>query len=230
MNYELASAPDATFRRAGYVTIPHMLNPQQLHLVDAALNEAVSRSINLREILEFAWCRELSVILRNRLAELDLIAADYLAVQCTYFEKSVHRNWLVALHQDLSIPVQSRVEHPELSGWSIKDGTLFVRPPLQVLERLVALRLHIDECGLEDGALRVTPGSHRAGRLSDEDKLRLRVDMGEVLCPVTQGGGMAMSPLVLHASSKATGSSRRRVLHFLFGPPELPNGLSWVKR
>ena len=38
-----------------------------------------------------------------------LIPADHVAVQCTYFEKSSERNWLVALHQDLSIPVARRV-------------------------------------------------------------------------------------------------------------------------
>jgi hypothetical protein len=36
-----------------------------------------------------------------------------------------------------------------------------------------------------------------------------------------------MSPLLLHSSSKATGASLRRVLHLLFGPPELPFGLAW---
>jgi hypothetical protein len=35
--------------------------------------------------------------------------------------------------------------------------------------------------------------------------------------------------LLLHASSKAgaASASRRRVLHFLFGPRELPRGLRW---
>jgi hypothetical protein len=28
-----------------------------------------------------------------------------------YFEKSSSRNWLVSVHQDLSIPVAERVEH-----------------------------------------------------------------------------------------------------------------------
>jgi hypothetical protein len=36
-----------------------------------------------------------------------------------------------------------------------------------------------------------------------------------------------MRPLLLHASSKASGSSLRRVLHFLFGPRDLPHGLRW---
>jgi hypothetical protein len=38
-----------------------------------------------------------------------------------------------------------------------------------------------------------------------------------------------MRPLLLHASSKATGTSRRRVLHFVFGPPDLPLGLAWAR-
>jgi len=38
-----------------------------------------------------------------------------------------------------------------------------------------------------------------------------------------------MRPLLLHASSKGTGTSRRRVLHFLFGPRDLPLGLQWQR-
>lgn len=60
------------------------------------------------------------------------------------------------------------------------------------------------------------------------DKARAKAGAEAVLCPVAQGAGMAMRPLLLHASSKATGSSRRRVLHFLFGPPALPFGLEWA--
>jgi hypothetical protein len=38
---------------------------------------------------------------------------------------------------------------------------------------------------------------------------------------------LVMRPLLLHASSKATSLTPRRVLHFLFGPPSLPLGLEW---
>jgi ectoine hydroxylase-related dioxygenase (phytanoyl-CoA dioxygenase family) len=134
----------------------------------------------------------------------------------------------VAFHQDLSIPVKARIAHAALSGWSEKDGVLFVQPPPALLEQLLALRLHIDDCGPEDGALKVVPGSHRSGRLNEAGKAGIRAVTEEVLCPVAQGAGMAMRPLLLHASSKATGDSRRRVLHFLFGPPALPYGLEWA--
>ena len=66
--------------------------------------------------------------------------ADAVAVQCTYFEKSADRNWLVPIHQDLAIPVARRVEHPALRGWSHKEGSLFVQPPADVLAQLVAVR------------------------------------------------------------------------------------------
>ena len=41
---------------------------------------------------------------------------------------------------------------------------------------------------------------------------------------------MAMKPLLLHASSKAMGDGPRLVLHFVFGPPDLPEGLRWALR
>jgi len=103
-----------------------------------------------------------------------------------------------------------------------------VQPPADVLERIVALRLHVDDCGGDDGPLKVVPGSHRRGRLDDAEAIALRDARGTVACPVPRGGAMLMRPLLLHASSKATGASRRRVLHFLFGPPRLPLGLAWA--
>jgi ectoine hydroxylase-related dioxygenase (phytanoyl-CoA dioxygenase family) len=77
--------------------------------------------------------------------------------------------------------------------------------------------------------LNVVAGSHRAGRLTDDEAIALRDARGTVACPVSRGGAMLMRPLLLHASSKARGSSRRRVLHFLFGPPQLPSGLAWAR-
>jgi hypothetical protein len=40
---------------------------------------------------------------------------------------------------------------------------------------------------------------------------------------------VAMKPLLLHASSKSTSSRPRRVLHYLYGPRELPFGLGWCR-
>lgn len=143
------------------------------------------------------------------------------------FEKSPERNWLVALHQDLSIPVGERVRHDALSGWSMKDGNLFVQPPASVLQSLVAVRLHLDDGGPAAGGLRVVPGSHAFGRVGPERAAEIRAERGEAEPTVTKGDLLVMRPLVLHASSKARGSTPRRVLHYVFGPPVLPFGLTW---
>ena len=119
------------------------------------------------------------------------------------------------------------VQDDALTGWSEKEGNIFVQPPAEVLRKIVAVRLHVDECSSDDGPLKVVPGSHTHGRTGHDTALALRDTLGEVVCPVARGGALLMSPLLLHSSSKATGQSRRRVLHFLFAPRSLPFGLRW---
>lgn len=213
------------FIQSGHVTLPAMLGADALHAIDIALQNA--GAIAARQMLQLDWCAALGNQLRGQLVAAGLLPPRCVTVQCTYFEKSRDRNWLVAPHQDLSIPVAARIDSAAVTGWSEKDGLLFVQPPVFVLESLVALRLHIDDCHADDGALKVVPGSHMHGRLTESDRTALRAQHGEVLCPVEAGGGMAMRPLLVHASSKASGTSRRRVLHFVFGPPGLPAGLAW---
>lgn len=191
------------------------------------LDERDSISLGSRRLLDQPWCRELAVDLRRHPRIAALIPEAWVVAQCTLFEKSRATNWLVPLHQDLSIPVRERVEHPELAGWSIKEEGHFVQPPAELLAMLVAVRLHIDPCNQQDGPLRVVPGSHRAGKLSPEASVELRNRSGETSCIAEAGDALLLRPLLLHASSKATGSSQRRVLHFLWGPPALPCGLSW---
>jgi ectoine hydroxylase-related dioxygenase (phytanoyl-CoA dioxygenase family) len=156
-----------------------------------------------------------------------LVPAELVAVQCTYFEKSAARNWLVPWHQDLSIPVAERVDDPALRGWTEKEGSLFVQVPAEILEQMVAVRVHLEACTVHDGPLRVVSGSHRRGRLTPEAAVEIRAQGEEVVCPTERGDALVLRPLLLHASAKATGTSRRRVLHFLFGPRTLPHGLRW---
>lgn len=214
------------FEADGFALIESVVDPEELlALAPVMLREgAVGGSRCLLERREIA---ALAVSLKAHRVLGSLIPKDHVAVQCTYFEKSSDRNWLVALHQDLSIPVARRVSAPELRGWSEKEGTVFVQPPQEVLEQLIAVRLHVDECGADDGPLRVVPGSHRLGVLTPEAAATVCAERGEVTCTAAAGDALFMRPLALHASSKSVGSSRRRVLHFVFGPPRLPMGLTW---
>ena len=104
----------------------------------------------------------------------NLMPHDACAVQCTYFTKSSAHNWLVTLHQDLSIPVADRIDSEHCTGWSRKEGGLFVQPPSSFLENMLAVRIHLDDTDDESGALRVVPGSHAMGRLTTEAIQRVR--------------------------------------------------------
>lgn len=217
------------FEADGFASIAQVLSARECDLIAASTAAIDADAVGTRCLLADDWCRALVGRLLQHGDIAALIPAGFVAAQCTYFEKSVERNWLVPIHQDLSIPVAARVDHPDLRGWSEKEGGLFVQPPAALLEQLVALRVHLDACLEQDGPLQFVPGSHQAGRIS-ADEARLRRQAGPIVsCAMERGDVLAMRPLVLHASSKAEGHSRRRVLHFVFGPRTLPYGLSWQR-
>ncbi len=215
------------FINNGFAVTQPLLDSQTLDNLGSKLSQLKTNSAGARHLLDLDWCSDLAVRIRQHSLVRQFLPLDTVAVQCTYFEKSKDQNWLVPLHQDLSIPVKERMTHPDLTVWSEKEGLIFVQPTDEILRQLVAIRLHIDECNLTDGPLRVVPTSHNKGRLSNQMALDTRDRLGEINCPVEKGGVLIMSPLLLHASSKASGESKRRVLHFVYGPTILSHGLTW---
>ncbi|MGI4831621.1 MAG: phytanoyl-CoA dioxygenase family protein [Janthinobacterium lividum] len=88
---------------------------------------------------------------------------------------------------------------------------------------MVLVRFHLDNCGEENGALRVIPGSHLHGR-TPENEIRAMRETPEVVCAVSVGGALLMRPLLLHASSPSRVPGHRRVVHLDFASVQLPNG------
>jgi len=216
-----------SFEQAGFAIIPGVLDDAGCDELIDALASLPLASAGTRQLLALPWCAALARGLMAHHVLEPLLPPAAVAVQCTLFDKSPERNWLVSLHQDLSIPVRERVDAPGCSGWSEKEGVVYTQPPTDVLASLVALRLHLDDCGLDNGPLRVVPGSHTLGLIDDAVLRARRAEFSAIDCPVPRGGVLAMRPLLLHASSKARSPRHRRVLHVVFGPPELPLGLQW---
>lgn len=214
----------------GYATATNLIEARELDRLRHHAESAMLDGAGTRRMLELDWCTDLAERLVEDAALRPVMPPDPVPVLCTLFAKSPANNWLVALHQDLSIPAAARVPDPRCSGWSEKEGDLFVQPPSELLDDLLAVRLHLDDCDERNGALRVVPGSHRCGRLSAEEAIRQRDQTGEVFVPVAAGSAMLMRPLLLHASSKSIDARPRRVLHFVFGPAALPCGLRWPPR
>lgn len=150
-----------------------------------------------------------------------------LPVRAIYFDKSPDRNWLVTWHQDVSVAVCGRIELPGYGPWSEKDGIPHVQPPVQVLEQMVTLRIHLDPADGRNGALRVIPGSHVLGRLCADRIHHLRTTVPEHLCVASVGDALLMRPLLLHSSSRSTERRRRRILHIEYAGCSLPPPLAW---
>ena len=217
----------ARFGSQGFGVLPSILDDVTCDAVAAQIDRLPETGAGSRQLLHHDWCRQLAFLVRTHPAILAQLLSGSVGVQCTLFNKSPNSNWLVAFHQDRSVPVRDKVDSPELAGWSEKEGGIFVQPPVSLLQQMTAVRIHIDACPVESGALRVVSGSHLSGVLSPPEVERIRRKTGEESVPVRRGGALLMKPLLLHASSKAASPIRRRVLHFVFGPSMPPLGLAW---
>jgi hypothetical protein len=143
----------------------------------------------------------------------DALGGEAFPFKATLFDKSQRANWLVVWHQDTALPLKARREVPEWGPWSIKAGVVYAHAPAEALSRVVALRVHLDDSTEENGPLRVLPGTHRLGVLTDSQIQELSRTSPSVECVVAKGGVLIMRPLLVHSSSKSSGSAPRRVLH-----------------
>jgi Phytanoyl-CoA dioxygenase (PhyH) len=158
-----------------------------------------------------------------------ILGKNAFPVRGILFDKVPGANWHVGWHQDQIIPVAERREVPGFTAWSVKHGVPHVRPPAAILARMLTLRVHLDDCTAENGALRVIPNSHTHGLL-DENEIQCYVSKAKpFVCGACRGTVLAMRPLLLHASSPATTPTHRRVLHLEFAADPLPGGLEWAR-
>jgi hypothetical protein len=149
------------------------------------------------------------------------------AVRAVMFDKSAASNWAVAWHQDRTIAVRERFDVRGFGPWSRKDGLLHVAPPVEVLESMVTLRVHLDDVGPDNAPLDVALGSHRRGLVPAAEATAVAEGHDLCACLAEAGDVWAYRTLILHASARAVRPTRRRVLQIDFGAMDLPDGLAW---
>ncbi len=235
-----AAAFDAlAFGRDGFCQVDQLLTLDECAQLGAQLERAEPRA-GERHLLDHPALAAvlanpaLTSLIRHALGA-HVFASEHaqpyaFAYKATLFDKHTNANWLVAWHQDVSIPVAARVDQAGWRGWSVKDGVDYVQPPTPVLASLVALRLHLDDCGRDNGPLRVLAASHTCGRVAQDDIAALAQSHHEHIVTGAAGSALLMRPLLVHASSKMLATKRRRVLHLEFAADELPDGLQWHRQ
>jgi hypothetical protein len=211
--------------RDGYAVVTDVLTPSRVEELRTRLSVDSGRGGNRQvtdpEIHRLAWEGEAMDLARSA------TGPSARPVRILFFDKQPGANWSVPYHQDLTIVVRERADVNGFGPWSVKADLPHVQAPREILERMVAVRLHLDPCGAENGPLRVLPGTHRHGRLRHEDIDRLATEREEATVTAPVGAAILMRPLLLHASSPAASPHHRRVLHIEYAATNLPAPLNW---
>ncbi len=173
------------------------------------------QSANLRDILK--KCRELREIIACGSLKVCLPSPRLEPVRSILFDKTLEANWPVARHQDLTIAVKERRDCEGYGPWSEKDGVIHVQAPELILQKMVALRIHLDHTHSGNGALKVIPGSHHRGKLNADEIADLDTNK-EVTLECDSGDVIGMRPLLVHSSGRSETWGHRRVIHIEYAP------------
>ena len=148
-------------------------------------------------------------------------------VRVILFDKTPETNWGVAWHQDRTIAVRQRKETKGFGPWSVKDGIVHVEPPIDILDGMVTLRLYLDDCGDDNGPLKLVLGSHQLGVIPADRAAGLAEVLPVQVCTAKAGDVWACATPILHASEAASKPGRRRVLQVDYAAVNLPEDLEW---
>lgn len=227
-----------TFRQHGFSLHPSIFSPDEIRSILYSIASADTSKETFRKSADLFAIRQflkeipdtIKLIFNDKLKALirEQIGADYFVVKSIYFDKPASSNWYVSYHQDLTISVNKKVDYPGYGPWTVKQNQFAVQPPVEILEHISTIRIHLDETDENNGALRVIPGSHlkkiyRPEHINWEEET-------ELSCKVPAGGVMLMKPLLLHSSGRTTNDQKRRVIHIELSNQELPEGLEWAEK
>lgn len=222
----------------GFTIINDFYSPAEMQQMVRTLQTASGETANLPQSEDLYAIRKLfrqipdlkQPVFTANLCTLvkQLFGTDYFLVKAIYFDKPALSNWVVAWHQDLFISVKNKATITGFEHWKIKHGQYNVLPPESYLQSIYTVRIHLDHCTKDNGALHVLPGSHKPGITRHIPATG--TGTAATVCEVNAGGIMIMQPLLWHASHKSTSGTGRRVLHLEFSNQSLPRPLEWAEK
>lgn len=222
----------------GFAVINNVFSKQELEEINTVLQSIDTSKENFRKSEDLFAIRQFlkevpeikDLIFNENIRKVvkEIFGEKYFVVKSIYFDKPETSNWYVAYHQDLTISVDKKLELPGFGPWTTKQNQFAVKPPVNVLENIYTIRIHLDDTDENNGALKVVPKSHAKGIYRPET-IDWTVETEEI-CNVEKGGIMLMKPLTLHGSNRTTNGKKRRVIHIEFSDTELPEVLQWSER
>jgi hypothetical protein len=215
------------FREAGYTIADVKLSHYQCDHIALSIPEGSAARGGVGDLLDHPTV--LQILRHGDLGKYlwSLVGRELVAVKATLFNKTAESDWRVRWHQDRVVTVRERMNIEGYSAWSTKAGKVHVEPPARVLEQMLAVRVYVDNCGPENGPLRVIAGTHEQGKISPDLIGQAVVSGVETELCVEKGTMVVMRPLLLHSSPTANVASHRRVLHIELSPIEAISPLQW---
>ncbi|WP_299191948.1 phytanoyl-CoA dioxygenase [uncultured Erythrobacter sp.] len=158
------------------------------------------------------------------------IGPDARPVRAIAFDKSPGANWSLGWHQDRTICVAEQHDFDGFGPWTRKKDAIHVEPPFSLIEKMLTVRIHLDQIRLNNAPLQIALGSQRCGRI--EEGLVSEVVAGcEVhFCEADPGDVWLYSTSILHRSDAVCGTGeqlRRHVLQIDYCSASLPAPLKW---
>jgi ectoine hydroxylase-related dioxygenase (phytanoyl-CoA dioxygenase family) len=223
--------------KQGFAILDRMYSDAEIDLIISCIEKAATEKLLAESSTNLFAIRQVitkipelkPLLLTEKFHKLlqTIFDEPYFLTKAIYFDKPSESNWFVAYHQDLSISVDRKNDVSNYKNWTFKKGQYGVQPPLEILENIVTIRVHLDKTEKENGALKVIQNSHLKGIYRPET-----IDWNtetEHICEVEKGGVMLMKPLTLHASERTTNHKQRRVLHLEFSTKQLAKPLNWLE-
>lgn len=222
----------------GFTIIDHIFYEKEIEEIILTIEQADDDKETFRKSADLFAIRQffkeipetINLVFNDNLKNVvaQLLGDNYFVVKSIYFDKPESSNWYVSYHQDLTISVDKKVELENFGPWTTKQHQFAVQPPIEILENIYTIRIHLDDTDENNGALRVIPKSHTK-KIYRPETIDWTKET-ETTCKVGKGGIMIMKPLILHRSGRTTNNMKRRVIHIEFSNQELPTELTWAER
>ncbi len=226
------------FQKNGFITLDNIYTTEEVNQILTLIDSVESDKPTFRKSTDVFAIRQFikelpkvkELIFNDKLKAVirEFGGVEYFVIKSIYFDKPETSNWFVSYHQDLTISVDKKQEIEGFTSWTVKQNQFSVQPPLNILQNVFTIRIHLDATDEHNGALKVIPASHEKGFYRPEN-INWEEE-SEAICNVEQGGVMLMKPLLLHSSSRTTNNKRRRVIHIEFSAIDLPYSLNWSEK
>ncbi|WP_198293537.1 phytanoyl-CoA dioxygenase family protein [Algoriphagus resistens] len=194
----------------GFTTVDNIYSDKEIEQILITIDQADNDKETFRKSADLFAIRQFlkeipetkNLVFNDNLKNVvrQLFGDNYFVVKSIYFDKPETSNWYVSYHQDLTISVDKKVELENFGPWTTKQNQFAVQPPIEILENIYTIRIHLDDTDENNGALRVIPKSHSKKIYRPETIDWTRET--ESTCKVGKGGIMIMKPLILHSSSR----------------------------